>query len=106
MDGVTILNTFVCVTDFVFIIPASIAVVCFVLMIIGILNDEPEAFFCMLGAAAFTILCIACIDSCTHKRCEALVSPDVSATELHETYKVIERKGDIWVLEPLKEDDA
>lgn len=105
MDGVTILNEFAVIADLFFIVPLAIAMVGFVVFIIGAIESDPISFAGMLIVVVFVPITAGTISCSYVTRYDALVEPTVSAKVLMDEYKIIERKGDIWVLEPLEGQD-
>lgn len=106
MEGITILNEFECLKDLDFLLTLGIGLIFVVSSIMLAMEDDPFGCFCcscLSGMFFILTYCIFCSSSVT--RYDALVAPNVPATELMEHYEVIERKGDIWVLEPLKDED-
>ena len=105
MEGITILNEFECLKDHDFLITLSIGLVFVISSIMLETEDDPlGCFVCSCISGVFFILTYCIFWSSTVTRYDSLVSPNVSAIELMEHYEVIERKGDIWVLEPLLEE--
>lgn len=106
MEGITILNEFECLKDYDFLITLSIGLVFVISSIMLATEDDPlGCFVCSCISGVFFILTYCIFWSSMVTRYDALVSPNVPAIELMEHYEVIERKGDIWVLEPLEEED-
>jgi len=106
MEGITILNEFECLKDLDFLLTLGIGLCFTIASIMFAKEDDPLGCFCcscLSGMFFILTYCIFCSSSVT--RYDALVSPNVPATELMEHYEVINRKGDIWVLEPLEEED-
>lgn len=102
MTGVTILNEYTCLTDFRFLIGFAFGVGILIVSFIELLDDN-YGEFCMgiLFASAILALSIVMVNLSKSTRFEAVIDPSVPFVELMENYKIIERKGDIWVLEPL-----
>lgn len=105
VEGITILNT-TAVTG----LPTWVSVLAFVIFFIGaivfavsMILDGPvwvTASFLMIGL----IIMIACgIFKYTVKtgeyRYECIIDDSVSYNEVVENYKIVEQRGDIWVLE-------
>lgn len=106
MTGVTILNEFECLGSTIFVLPLGIGLIFVVLSFMASFDNElAESFACgvMAGLFLFCTYCIYWNSKVT--RYDALVAPTVPATELMEHYEIVERKGDIWVLEPLKQEE-
>ena len=101
MDGVTVLHEFMATTEFWFLIPASVGVTFLIAVIYCLMEGDDSA---TLGFI-FVVLCAGIAfgvwsqDRVTHM--EAIVSSETPFVEVLEYYKVVERKGDIWVLEPI-----
>lgn len=109
MDGVLILNT-TTVSDsasWVLIIGplfGIIAVVAFYFMVVS-MNEKVSA---VCGITAVITLIIALGIAIFSKTCwrtnernqyECVIDNDVSIVEVYKNYNVIERRGDIWILE-------
>lgn len=106
MDGVVILNEFTCLSDVWFVFPLGIGLILVVCLFDAAFKDKLfDAWICGMFAGMFFLLsyCAYCDSNVT--RYDALVDPGVSVTEFVDTYQVIERKGDIWVLEPIPKGD-
>lgn len=104
MDGVTILNEFTVLADFFFLVPLAVAIFGLFVFIVGTIEDDSVGFGGAMLLVFFIPLTIGGIISGQVTRYEALVDPTVPAAALMEKYEVIERKGEIWVLEPLEEE--
>lgn len=112
MDGITILNTTI-VDDYArWVLPTVLAlgVICimsFVLMLTS--KDNRVIIFGIISLVAIIATPIIIIASKTHWRTnernqyECIIDDSVSINEVYENYNVIERRGDIWVLEDKKQ---
>lgn len=108
MDGITILNTII-VDDYArWVLPTVLAlgVICimsFVLMLTS--KDNRVIIFGIISLVAIIATPIIIIASKTHWRTnernqyECIIDNSVSINEVYEKYNVIERRGEIWVLE-------
>ena len=108
MDGITILNTIIVNdrADWVSFTVLAIGVVCIVALVL-MLNSKDTGVpifgtICLLAMIAMPII----IDTSeSHWRTnernqyECIIDDSVSINEVYENYNVIERRGDIWVLE-------
>ena len=101
MEGITILNTFTYVSP-IFLLPLGLSIALFILMIVCIVEDDPSWFFAWFLAVIFGVLSYGVYHNNKVERFEALVEPSIPVVDFYDTYKAIERKGDIWVLEPLE----
>ena len=101
IDGVTILNEYFVIGNYWFLIPLTVVI----LLIVARLSDPDESILYFLPLL-FAILILLLTGSVAFEpRYESLVSDDVKFVDLMEEYSVKKRKGDIWVLEPLKDED-
>ena len=108
MDGITILNTIIVndCADWVSFTVLAIGIVCIVALVL-MLNSKDTGVpifgtICLLAMIAMPII----IDTSeSHWRTnernqyECIIDDSVSINEVYENYNVIERRGDIWVLE-------
>lgn len=102
MTGVTILNEYACLNDFRFLIWFAFGVVVLIISTIVLMDNKYSDGICSLLIACLLFIASVLGYSLSKvSRLEALVDASVPAVELMERYKIIERKGDIWVLEPL-----
>lgn len=107
MNGITILNTTIVDECAQWVVPTVVAigVVCIVALVLMLNSDSGVIIFgtiCLLAMIAMPII----IDiSESHWRTndrnqyECIIDDSVSINEVYENYNVIERRGDIWVLE-------
>lgn len=109
MDGITILNTIVVDECAHWVLPVSLslAIVCigaFLLMITSSGGADTICFGIVSVLALIGVLIIV-IGSQKHWRTnernqyECIIDDSVSINEVYENYNVIERRGEIWVLE-------
>lgn len=107
MTGITILNEFQMVGDMFFVIPLAAGIILFIVMLVSVFEDK-LADICISSFFAFACFFFAFFSFCGAKetRYEALVAPTVNVVEFMDAYEVIDRKGDIWVLRPLPNEDA
>lgn len=108
MDGITILNTTI-VDDYAqWVLPTVLAlgIVCIVALVLTLTsNDDKVIIFGTISLLAMIIIPIIVITSKSHWRTnernqyECIIDDSVSINEVYENYNVIERRGDIWVLE-------
>lgn len=108
MDGITILNTTI-VDDYAqWVLPTVLAlgVVCIVALVLMLnSNDTGIIIFGTISLLAMIAMPIVVITSKSHWRTnernqyECIIDDSVSINEVYEKYNVIERRGDIWVLE-------
>lgn len=103
MDGVTVLHEYLATTEFWFLIPAVVGVLLGVEVIYAICQGDNSASIGFILVAILLFLALGVWDQDRVPHAEVIVSPDVSFVEVLERYNVVERKGDIWVLEPLEE---
>ena len=108
MDGITILNTII-VDDYArWVLPTVLAlgficIVAFVLMLNS--NDTRVVIFGTISLLAMIAIPTIVITSKSHWRInernqyECIIDDSVSINEVYENYNVLERRGDIWVLE-------
>lgn len=108
MGGITILNTIIVDERAQWVVPTvlAIGVVCIVALVL-MLNSKDNGVpifgtICLLAMIAMPII----IDTSeSHWRTnernqyECIIGDRVSINEVYEKYNVIERRGDIWVLE-------
>ena len=108
MDGITILNTTI-VDDYAqWVLPTvlALAFICIVAFILTLTsNDNRVIIFGTISLLAMIAMNIIVITSKSHWRTnernqyECIIDDSVSINEVYENYNVIERRGDIWVLE-------
>lgn len=108
MDGITILNTIIVDEYAQWVLPAVLALglICIVAFILTLTsNDNRVIIFGIISLIAMIAMPIIVITSKTHWRTnernqyECIIDDSVSINEVYENYNVIERRGDIWVLE-------
>lgn len=109
MDGITILNTIIVndCADWVSFIALALGVICITALILMLTsNDETGVIiFGIISLVAMIATPIIIIASKTHWRTnernqyECIIDDSVSINEVYENYNVIERRGEIWVLE-------
>ena len=104
MDGVTILNTFV-YTSPTFLFPLTIVIIAVIITIVAAMEDDPAFILGWFLAVVFAMITYGVYLSNKVERFEALVDSNIPVAEFYDTYHVVERKGDIWVLEPLEDQD-
>ena len=108
MDGITILNTTI-VDDYAqWVLPTVLALgfICIVALVLMLnSNDKGVIIFGTISLLAMIAVPIIVITSKSHWRTnqrnqyECIIDDSVSINEVYENYNVIERRGDIWVLE-------
>lgn len=108
MDGITILNTTI-VDDYArWVLPTVLAlgVICIVAFILTLTsNDNRVIIFGIISLLVMIAMPIIIGTSKSHWRTnernqyECIIDDSVSINEVYENYNVIERRGDIWVLE-------
>lgn len=108
MDGITILNTIIVndCADWVSFTALTLGVICimsFVLMLTS--KDNRVIIFGIISLLAIIATPIIIIASKTHWRTnernqyECIIDDNVSINEVYDNYNVIERRGEIWILE-------
>ena len=108
MDGITILNTII-VDDYAqWVLPTVLALgfICIVALVLMLnSNDSGVIIFGTISLLAMIAMPIIMGTSKSHWRTnernqyECIIDDSVSINEVYENYNVIERRGDIWVLE-------
>lgn len=108
MDGITILNT-IMVDDYAqWVLPTVLALglICIVALVLMLnSNDKGVIIFGTISLLAMIAMPIIIGTSKSHWRTnernqyECIIDDSVSINEVYENYNVIERRGDIWVLE-------
>lgn len=108
MDGITILNTII-VDDYAqWVLPTVLALglICLVALVLMLnSNDTGVVIFGTISLLAMIAIPTIVITSKSHWRAnernqyECIIDDGVSINEVYENYNVIERRGDIWVLE-------
>ena len=108
MDGITILNTII-VDDYAqWVLPTVLALgfICIVALVLMLnSNDSGVIIFGTISLLAMIAMPIIIGTSKSHWRTnernqyECIIDDSVSINEVYEYYNVIERRGDIWVLE-------
>lgn len=110
MDGITILNTIIVDDCAQWVVPTVVAmgVVCIVALVLMLNSDDTGAgviIFGIISLLAMIAMPIIIGTSKSHWRTnernqyECIIDDSVSINEVYEKYNVIERRGDIWVLE-------
>ena len=108
MDGITILNTIIVDDCEQWVVPTVLALglICIVALVLMLnSNDTGVVIFGTISLLAIIATPIIIIASKTHWRTnernqyECIIDDSVSINEVYENYNVIERRGDIWVLE-------
>lgn len=108
MDGITILNTII-VDEYAQWVPPTVLALGFICIVALVLmlnsNDNGAIIFGTISLLAMIAILIIVITSKSHWRTndrnqyECIIDDSVSINEVYENYNVIERRGDIWVLE-------
>ena len=108
MDGITILNTII-VDDYAqWVLPTVLALgfICIVALVLMLnSNDKGVIIFGTISLLAMISMPIIIGTSKSHWRTnernqyECIIDDSVSINEVYENYNVVERRGDIWVLE-------
>ena len=108
MDGITILNTTI-VDDYAqCVLPTVLALgfICIVALVLMLnSNDKGVIIFGTISLLAMIAMPIIMGTSKSHWRTNernqyaCIIDDSVSINEVYENYNVIERRGDIWVLE-------
>lgn len=108
MNGITILNTII-IDDYAqWVLPTVLALglICIVALVLMLnSNDNGVPIFGTISLLAMIAMPIIVITSKSHWRTnernqyECIIDDSVSINEVYENYNVIERRGDIWVLE-------
>lgn len=108
MDGITILNTII-VDDYArWVLPTVLALgfICIVALVLMLNSDDTGVIiFGIISLLAMIAMPIIIGTSKSHWRTnqrnqyECIIDDSVSINEVYENYNVIERRGDIWVLE-------
>ena len=101
MEGITILNEYFVIGNYWFMVPLTLVV----FLIVGIVSDPDEGVLLFFPLLFAIVLLLLTGSVAFEPRYESLVSDDVKFVDLMEEYGVAKRKGDIWVLEPLEEED-
>lgn len=102
MTGVTILNEYACLGDLTFLIWVVVGIAILIASTIDLMNGKHfSSIVGILMTCVLIIISVVGYSLSKVTRFEALVDSSVPAIDLMERYKIIERKGDIWVLEPL-----
>lgn len=108
MDGITILNTTIVDECAQWVAPTALALgfICIVaLVLMRNSNDSGVIIFGTISLLAMIAIPIIIGTSKSHWRTnernqyECIIDDSVSINEVYENYNVIERRGDIWVLE-------
>lgn len=108
MDGITILNTII-VDDYAqWVLPTVLALglICIVALVLMLNSDDTGVvIFGTISLLAMIAIPTIVITSKSHWRInernqyECIIDDSVSINEVYENYNVLERRGDIWVLE-------
>ena len=108
MDGITILNTIIVDDRAQWVVPTVLALgfICIVALVLMLnSNDKGVIIFGTISLLAMIAMPIIIGTSKSHWRTnqrnqyECIIDDSVSINEVYENYNVIERRGDIWVLE-------
>ena len=108
MDGITILNTTIVDEYAQWVLPTVLALgfICIMALVLMLNSkDNRVPIFGTISLLAMIAIYIIVITSKSHRRTnernqyECIIDDSVSINEVYENYNVIERRGDIWVLE-------
>lgn len=108
MDGITILNTTIVDEYAQWVLPTVLALglICIVALVLMLNSkDTGVPIFGTISLLAMIAIHIIVITSKSHWRTnernqyECIIDDSVSINEVYENYNVLERRGDIWVLE-------
>lgn len=109
MDGITILNTII-VDDYArWVLPTVLALgivcICTFLLMLNTSGGTDTICLGIVSLLSLIVVFIIVVVSKSHWRInernqyECIIDDSVSINEVYENYSVIERRGDIWVLE-------
>ena len=109
MDGITILNTSI-VDDYArWVLPTVLALgivcICAFLLMLNTSGGTDTICLGIVSLLSLIVVFIIVVVSKSHWRInernqyECIIDDSVSINEVYENYNVIERRGDIWVLE-------
>lgn len=109
MDGITILNTSI-VDDYArWVLPTVLALgivcICTFLLMLNTSGGTDTICLGIVSLLSLIVVFIIVVVSKSHWRInernqyECIIDDSVSINEVYENYNVIERRGDIWVLE-------
>lgn len=109
MDGITILNvTEVSENSTLLLIALIFLVIGAIINTVNLLLSDDTEHCVLYGIFTVTILVLSIVVGVTmdkdreankHNQYECLIDKSVSMEDVYEKYTVIERRGDIWVLE-------
>ena len=109
MDGITILNvTEVAENSTLFLVALIFLIMGAILNTVNLLLSTDTKQCVLYGIFTVTLLALSIVVGVTmnkdreanaHNQYECLIDKSVSMEDVYEKYTVIERRGDIWVLE-------
>lgn len=109
MNGITILNTIVIDEPAKWVLPTALSLgfVCICTFLLMLNTDGGIGTICLGSASTLALISalIIVLASQSHWRAnernqyECIIDDSVSINEVYENYNIIERRGDIWVLE-------
>ena len=102
IDGITVLNQIEISTPTGLGIFFGVVAFLVVVILFGVLTKFEgwsSAIGSIIGIIAFVFITNASIEPTGCYKYECLIDKSVSMTEVYEKYKVIEQRGEIWVLE-------
>lgn len=109
MDGITILNTIVVdeCAKWASITTLALGIICMGTFLLMVISSGGTDTICLGITSVLALIgaIILAITSQSHWRTnernqyECIIDDSVSINEVYENYNVIERRGDIWVLE-------
>ena len=109
IDGITVLNQ---TEIYIGIIPGwvylALVIGCIICAIMALIFDSNHWTKCTISSGVLAVICILVffvliiwlpVKSSGRYKYECTIDKSVSMTEVYEKYKVVEQRGDIWVLE-------
>lgn len=109
MDGITILNvTEVSENSTLLLVALIFLVIGAIINTVNALQSDDEKQCILYGIFTVTLLALSIVvvftmdkdrEANAHNQYECLIDKSVSMEDVYENYTVIERRGDIWVLE-------
>lgn len=103
MNGITILNEIRVISEFWFLIPAVVTF----FFVFGFCAsfEEESAPLLLFPIFIGSVLTVAFFEGCKETRYEAIISDTTPFVEVVKEYEIAERRGDIWILEPIEKED-
>lgn len=100
LEGITVLNEYTVQDLNLFVFAITAVIIGIGALVLGIwLDADYLSFLIAIVGIVIIAVPVGLVTGPTLTRYECLIDESVSMTDVYERYKIIEQRGDIWVLE-------